>query len=50
MIVSDTQLKKVTEYFKERPEIVAVYFYGSQAEMRAREESDIDLAILLKNE
>ena len=47
-MVSDKQLDRIKEYFTNRSEIAAVYFYGSQAENRARQESDIDLGILLK--
>ncbi|KKQ43061.1 MAG: putative nucleotidyltransferase [Microgenomates group bacterium GW2011_GWC1_37_8] len=40
---------KISSYFVKRPEVLAVYLYGSQAKGFAREDSDIDLAILVKD-
>src|SRR4030042_4716204 len=37
--------KLLKQIFKKYPEIQAVYLFGSQAESRARSESDFDLAI-----
>jgi len=36
----------VTKYFKERPNVAAVYLYGSQARGDEKQGSDIDLAVL----
>lgn len=40
----------VAAYCAERPEIVACYLFGSQATGKARAESDVDLAFLLKSD
>lgn len=43
----NTKIKAIiTNYFKERPEVSAVYLYGSQARREAKRSSDIDLAVL----
>jgi hypothetical protein len=39
--------KEITRFFDERPEIIAVSLFGSRARGRAKETSDVDLAILL---
>lgn len=39
----------VTKYFKARPNVSAVYLYGSRARGDERQDSDIDLAVLLSN-
>ena len=39
--------KKVTNYFENKEDIIAVYLFGSYASGKARSRSDIDLAILL---
>jgi len=36
----------VTKYFKERPNVAAVYLYGSQARGDEKQGSDFDLAVL----
>src|SRR3989304_7068418 len=41
--------KKITDYFSKKPEIEAVYLYGSQAKNVARSDSDIDLAALVND-
>ena len=41
---------RITEYFKDRPEVLAVYLFGSYAKGGERRDSDIDLGILLKHE
>jgi predicted nucleotidyltransferase len=41
--------QKIVGYFSDKPEIAAVYLYGSQAKGTARDDSDIDLAVLVKN-
>ena len=40
-------VNKITEYFCAKPEVVAVYLFGSYAQGRQKEQSDIDLGILL---
>lgn len=37
---------KIINYFSKRPEVAAVYLYGSQARGEAKRDSDIDLAVL----
>ena len=37
----------ITFYFKIRPEVVAVYLFGSYAQVREKPFSDIDLGVLL---
>jgi predicted nucleotidyltransferase len=39
--------ERIIRFFRKRPEVVAVYLFGSQARERATEVSDVDLAILL---
>lgn len=39
--------ERIIRFFRKRPEVVAVYLFGSRARGRATELSDIDLAILL---
>jgi len=41
---------RITEYFKDRPEVLAVYLFGSYAKGGERTDSDIDLGIFLKHE
>lgn len=39
--------EKITAYFKNKKEVVAVYLFGSYAEGKDRDLSDIDIGILL---
>ena len=39
--------ERIIRFFRKRPEVVAVYLFGSRARGRATEISDFDLAILL---
>ena len=39
--------ERIIRFFRKRPEVVAVYLFGSQARERATEGSDVDLAILV---
>jgi predicted nucleotidyltransferase len=39
--------KRIVRFFESRPEIVAVYLFGSRARGRAKETSDVDLAVLI---
>ena len=41
--------EKIGKYFADKPEIAAVYLYGSFAKGDAMAESDIDLAVLVKD-
>lgn len=45
-----TLIDKMAEYFAARPEVVAVYLFGSYARGREKERSDIDLGILLERD
>lgn len=47
MTLSNRDKNKITSYFADKKEVAAVYLYGSQARNDAREDSDIDLGILL---
>jgi predicted nucleotidyltransferase len=38
----------IKSYFKQKPEIVAVYLFGSYAKGKERRTSDVDLGILLR--
>jgi len=39
--------ERIIRFFEARPEIVAVYLFGSRSRGRAKETSDVDLAILV---
>lgn len=41
--------QRICDYFSRCSEVVAVYLFGSQAKGKARERSDIDIAILLED-
>lgn len=40
-------IKKIKNYFRQNPVVMLVYLYGSQAKGESKEDSDIDLAILV---
>jgi predicted nucleotidyltransferase len=40
-------IDKIAEYFTEKPEVAAVYLFGSYARGREKQGSDVDLGILL---
>lgn len=40
-------LKKITAKLKQRPEVLAIYLFGSYAKGYAREDSDIDIGVML---
>jgi predicted nucleotidyltransferase len=40
----------IREYFRKRPEVIAVYLFGSYATGQDRHGSDVDLGILLERE
>jgi predicted nucleotidyltransferase len=42
-------IKRVSPFFENHPEVIAVYLFGSYARSRERRDSDLDLAILLDN-
>ena len=42
-----TIYKKIENFFQDKPEVVAVYLFGSYAEKRERDFSDIDIGILI---
>jgi predicted nucleotidyltransferase len=43
-------INKIARYFEARPEVVAVYLFGSYARGREKKLSDIDLGILLERD
>lgn len=47
MKLTAIQKNKIKKYFRKRPEVVAVYLYGSQVSGRAGQLSDVDLGVLL---
>ncbi|OGG17352.1 hypothetical protein A3D78_04015 [Candidatus Gottesmanbacteria bacterium RIFCSPHIGHO2_02_FULL_39_14] len=42
--------EKIRDYFKKKREVAAVYLYGSFARGEEKRESDIDLAVLFRNQ
>ena len=42
--------RKISDYFSQRPEILAVYLFGSQFKNSAGKDSDIDLGLLVGKE
>lgn len=46
MEINPNTKNKIINYFSKRPEIAAVYLYGSRARGDAKRSSDIDLAVL----
>lgn len=48
--VSFTQTEeKIVDFFRNKNEVIAVYLFGSYAQGKERDSSDIDLAVLLEN-
>ena len=43
-------IKKISSFFKNRPEVIAVYLFGSFARGKEQRDSDVDLAVLLDHE
>ncbi len=41
--------EQISAFAQNRPEIVAVYLYGSQIKHQARPDSDVDLAVLMRS-
>ena len=50
MKLIDKQKRQIRDYFRSRPEVAAVYVYGSQVSGRAGPLSDVDLGVLLKKQ
>ncbi len=48
MVLNRDIINKIVKYFKNKPQVEAVYLYGSQARGDARSDSDIDLAVLME--
>lgn len=44
---TDSDIKRVVEYFKSRREVSALYIFGSFAREMESKESDIDIAVLI---
>ena len=42
-----TIYEKINNFFRDKPEVIAVYLFGSYAEDRARNFSDVDIGILI---
>ena len=42
--------KEIAQYFANKPEVAAAYLFGSQAKNKSRPFSDVDIAILLKED
>lgn len=45
-MVNKSILKMITEYFRSREDIIAVYLFGSTVKNKERKQSDLDLAAL----
>ncbi|HIQ37427.1 MAG TPA: nucleotidyltransferase domain-containing protein [Desulfocapsa sulfexigens] len=48
--MNDTQTEVIANYCKRHKEVVAVYLFGSRAGNTHTKQSDVDIAVLLKNE
>ena len=47
----DIQIKKnIQKFFEDRPEVLAVYLFGSYVKNRENKDSDIDLAVLIDHQ
>jgi predicted nucleotidyltransferase len=42
--------KKIQKFFEDRPEVLAVYLFGSYIKSRENKDSDIDLAVLIDHQ
>ena len=42
--------KKIQKFFEDRPEVLAVYLFGSYVKNRENKDSDIDLAVLIDHQ
>lgn len=42
-------IEKIKAYFEDKDEIVAVYLFGSYAQQKQRDRSDVDIGILFEN-
>ena len=50
MTLTPPEIKRLTEVFGQFPEIRAVYVFGSAATGKQRPDSDLDLAVLARND
>lgn len=50
MKLSESDIKKIQNYFASQKDVVAVYLYGSFAKDTTHKRSDLDLAILFEKE
>lgn len=48
MKLNQKTVKKIIKYFSKKPEVAAVYLYGSYARGEATKDSDIGLGVVLK--
>ena len=48
-LLSERTISHLKQVFTAKPDILLVYVFGSQARGKARETSDVDLAVLFKN-
>ncbi|HLC93959.1 MAG TPA: nucleotidyltransferase domain-containing protein [Patescibacteria group bacterium] len=48
-MLTNDEIQTIREYFAHAPEVEAVYLYGSQARGDETEKSDIDIAVIFKN-
>lgn len=48
MKLDQETIDKIKEYYVSKPEVIAVYLYGSFARGEAKADSDIDLAVLVE--
>ena len=47
-MIGEVALKKISNYFTNRNDIIAVYLFGSTAKGKERKTSDLDLAVLFE--
>ena len=47
-MIGEMALKKITDYFTNRNDTIAVYLFGSTAKGKERKTSDLDLAVLFE--
>lgn len=50
MKITSQELTKIRDYFGKKPEVVAVYLYGSFAKGEAKKDSDVDLGVVFSKE
>lgn len=47
MRLRENIIEKIAKYFSRKPQVIAVYLYGSFAKGEAKKDSDIDLGVVL---